>query len=134
MAIRRFLSPSAQQRIDEHIPEQHFGAVPHQSTTSYKFVRRRRMGMWPHRDSLPARLIQRSKCQIDCRTRRQPGNGPVHRRRQWRTTILCGRTRPAGARIRLFVWGPPPIGCTADQTRSAGARESCIKDWRSNCW
>ena len=54
------------------------------------------MGMWPHRDTLPARLTQRV---------RQPGNGPVHRRRQWRTTILCGRTRPAGARIRQFVWG-----------------------------
>ena len=52
----------------------------------------------------------------------------------WRVAILCGRTRPARARVRQFVWGPPPIGCTADQTRSAGARESCIKDWRANCW
>ena len=25
----------------------------------------------------------------------------------WRAAILCGRTRPAGARIRQFVWGPP---------------------------
>ena len=44
----------------------------------------------------------------------------------WRTAILCGRTRPARALVRQFVWGPPLIGCTADQTRSAGARESCI--------
>ena len=26
----------------------------------------------------------------------------------WRTAILCGRTRPARARVRQFVWGPPP--------------------------
>ena len=50
------------------------------------------------------------------------------------TAILCGCTRPAGARVRQFVCGPPPIGCAADQTRSAGAGESCIKDWRANCW
>ena len=45
----------------------------------------------------------------------------------WRVAILCGRTRPARARVRQFVWGPPPIGCTADQTRSAGARNRALK-------
>ena len=34
----------------------------------------------------------------------------------WRTAILCGCTCPAGARVRQFVCGPPPIGCAADQT------------------
>ena len=37
--------------------------------------------MWPHRDTLSARLVQRSKCQIDGGTRRQRGNGRVLRRR-----------------------------------------------------
>ena len=36
--------------------------------------------MWPHRDTLSARLVQRSKCQIDGGTRRQHGNGRVLRR------------------------------------------------------
>ena len=60
----------------------------------------------------------------------------LHLRRHRRTGLflLCGCTCPAGARVRQFVCGPPPIGCAADQTRSAGAGESCIKDWRANCW
>ena len=58
----------------------------------------------------------------------------LRRHRRTGTAILCGCTRPAGARVRQFVCGPPPISCAADQTRSAGARESCIKDWRANCW
>ena len=37
--------------------------------------------MWPQRDTLSARLVQRSKCQIDGGTRRQRGNGRVLRRR-----------------------------------------------------
>ena len=37
--------------------------------------------MWPHRDTLSTRLVQRSKRQIDGGTRRQRGNGRVLRRR-----------------------------------------------------
>ena len=40
-----------------------------------------RVGMRPHRDTLPSRLVQCSKRQIDGGTRRQNGNGRVLRRR-----------------------------------------------------
>ena len=45
----------------------------------------------------------------------------------WRAAILCGCTCPAGARVRQFVCGPPPIGCAADQTRSAALGNRALK-------
>ena len=39
------------------------------------------LGVWPHRDTLSARLVQCSKRQIDGGTRQQNGNGRVLRRR-----------------------------------------------------
>ena len=45
----------------------------------------------------------------------------------WRTAILCGRTRPARARVRQFVWGPPPIGCTADQNGALALGNRALK-------
>ena len=43
-----------------------------------------------HRNTLPARLVQRSKRQIDYRTRRHPGYGQAHRRRLLRQS-QCAR-------------------------------------------
>ena len=63
MASDEFLSRSAQQCIDDYAPEQHVGAVHHQPTASDMSVWR--VGMWPHRDTLSARLVQCSKRQID---------------------------------------------------------------------
>ena len=63
----------------EHVSEQHVGTVRHQSTASYKFIRR--MGMRPHRDTLPARLVQCERRAIDGGTRWQNGYGRVFHRR-----------------------------------------------------
>ena len=61
-----------------HTPEQYVSTVLYKPTTSHKSLRF--LGMWSHRDTLSARLVQRSKRAIDGGTRRQRGNGRALRR------------------------------------------------------
>ena len=57
------------------LPEQYVGTVHYQPTTSHKSLRC--LGMWSHRDTLSARLVQRSKRAIYGGTCRQNGKGRV---------------------------------------------------------
>ena len=61
-----FLPSFTKQLVNGHTPEQYVGAVYHKPTATDKSTWR--LGVWAHRDTLPARLVQRSKHQNGCGT------------------------------------------------------------------